>query len=440
MLLTFVQEILSEANYDVTVAATAKEGLHAAREQRPDLILLDYLLPDFRGDEVSRQLHEDEDTTNIPVLYMSGFGADLASAQAQHPNVLAILNKPFSSDILLKAVEQHLGKPPGSAASDFTEEEVTAAIPTEMANVIGPETGERAQGGAEPLWNENAQDEGESIAPAFASSPEGQENGAAPYFAGETSFFPLGRALRIIAREKLTGVLRCSWSKPEIELYAREGKILLVTTRDPDLYCGEAPITLVNVDPESLEKARDVQRRSSAPLFLPLMRDDLILRDPALQLVQHYGQKLFAQLWCAPHVRLAFERRDPLPDFAREIPGEEDVDHWALATLRLIQYPEIADQVECDPSCIPAYTRDGFERVQKLRLSVAEAQFASQFNGNRSIAQIARNLRLDLKFARLTLFRFLALEIVECWPPQSSEKIEPGGLFKRLGRSIGIGE
>jgi hypothetical protein len=45
-----------------------------------------------------------------------------------------------------------------------------------------------------------------------------------------------------------------------------------------------------------------------------------------------------------------------------------------------------------------------------------------------------------LKFAGLTLFRFVELEIVECWPPGASEKAERGGVFKRLGRSIGIGE
>ena len=71
---------------------------------------------------------------------------------------------------------------------------------------------------------------------------------------------------------------------------------------------------------------------------------------------------------------------------------------------------------------------------------MAEAQFASQFNGARSVAQIAKNLRLDLKFARLTLFRFLALEIVECWPASTTSKPERKGVFQRLGRTIGIGE
>ncbi len=152
-----------------------------------------------------------------------------------------------------------------------------------------------------------------------------------------------------------------------------------------------------------------------------------------MQLVQLYGQKLFAQLWCAPRVRFMFEQTTELPDYADEIPADDDVDHWMLGALRFIQHQELGNQANCDPASIPAYTREGFDRVQRLRLTVAEAQFASQFNGARSLAQIAKNLRLDLKFARLTLFRFLALEIVECWPAAAvGAKQEKRGVFGRI--------
>ena len=108
--------------------------------------------------------------------------------------------------------------------------------------------------------------------------------------------------------------------------------------------------------------------------------------------------------------------------------------------MRSIQLQELESTGDFDAGSIPAYTRDGFDRVQGLRLTVAEAQFASQFNGARSIAQIARNLRLDLKFARLTLFRFLALEIVNCWPPVPVSKPEKRGFLQGIGKSIGFGD
>ncbi len=443
MLLTFVQEILAEANYDVVAAATAEEGLQAAADQKPGLILLDYLLPDLRGDEVSRLLHEDEATTNIPVLYMSGFGADLASAQEEFPNVLAILNKPFSSDMLLKAVEQHLPRIPGTEAEAGKEAESISVA--EFSDVIGPESEADTRVGGSPIWSEAST---ASLSRAVNGGSPARHHGpqwdggvtAPPYFVGDTSFFSLIRALRVIEREQLTGVLSFSWAKADVQLYAAEGKVMLVTTRDTNLYCAETPITLVNIEPERLEQARASQTQTGAPMFMVLMRDDLLQREPALQLAQHYGQKLFAQLWCAPRVRFALTSLEPLPDFAREMTGDEDLNQWAVATLRSVQAGDIAEQPEVDLASIPAYTRDGFARVQNLRLTVSEAQFASQFNGNRSLAQIARNLRLDLKSARLGLFRFLALEIVECWPAPTAEDVQRGGVLKRLGRSIGIGE
>ena len=76
------------------------------------------------------------------------------------------------------------------------------------------------------------------------------------YFSGDTSFFSLNGALQAIGKNKLTGTLRALWNHETVELAARNGEIILVTTRDPQLYCPEAPITLVNVDAEQIEQAR----------------------------------------------------------------------------------------------------------------------------------------------------------------------------------------
>ena len=435
MMLKFVQEILADANYEVVTAGTAQEGLQATRQQKPDLILLDYLLPDLRGDELSKRLSADVSTADVPVVFMSGFGGDLENAQDRSENVLGILNKPFTTDTLLKTVEENLLKVPG-------EEGAEPAVHSEFTSEVGPESEEAPAVESSPLWNEpepalSQADEQSSFGnPEFAqeSQPALFEPsfGGNVYFSGETPFFSFSRALRVIGQENLTGTLRSAGARDNVDLYARQGKVVLVTTRDGEAYCAEAPVTLVNIDSERVREARETQSQTGCPLFITLAREDLILRDPTLQLVQHYGQKLFAQQWSALRVRFAFEQNTELPDFTRDIPADDDIEHWMLSTLRFVQAQDVAEKANYDPESTPAYTRDGFERVQKLRLTASEAQFASQFNGARSIAQIARNLRLDLRFARLTLFRFVELDIVECWPPAASEKAERGGLFKRL--------
>ena len=440
MMLKFVQEILAEANYEVVTAGTAQEALQASREQKPDLILLDYLLPDLRGDELSKRLSADELTADVPVVFMSGFGADLENTQDRSENVLGILNKPFTTDSLLKAVEENLSRIPSVEAAE-------PAVHSEFTSEVGPEHEEAPAVESSPPWNEpepallQADEQSNFGGPEFApqSEPALFESGLAGnvYFSGETPFFSFSRALRVIGQENLTGTLHSAGARDHVDLYAREGKVVLVTTRDGEAYCAEAPVTLVNIDSERVREARETQSQTGCPLFITLAREGLMLRDPALQLLQHYGQKLFAQQWSAPRVRFAFEQTTDLPDFTSEIPADDDVEHWMLSTLRFVQAQDVAEKANYDSESIPAFTRDGFDRVQKLRFTVAEAQFASQFNGARSIAQIARNLRLDLRFACLTLFRFVELDIVECWPPPASEKTERGGLFKRLLGRIG---
>jgi DNA-binding response OmpR family regulator len=518
MLLSFVKEILAEANYQVVTAATAEEGLVSAARDVPDLILLDYVLPDMKGDEVSRHLSRKPATANVRIVYMSGFGADLKPDQTNNANVIGSLNKPFTSDLLLKTVEKYMPKESSEPQSKAEESEQTSStaepawaspesLPTEPAwpepqsaaveqawsepepapseEPASTETSQTATEAAETAgiaasagatsdawWSAPisppARPEAKGAAstsafetsaafdapaafqaPAafetpstfeFPSAPQPAEtpmeqplpvNGA--FFSGDTTFFSLNGALHTIGKEKLTGTLRAFWNKETVELLARNGEIILVTTRDPQLYCPEAPITLVNVDAEKTEQARAEQRETGCPVFLTLAREELILNEPAVQLVQHYGQKLFAQLWTASRVRFVFDQSETLPDYCKDVPGEADIDHWVLTTLRCIQFQELGEGADLEAGSVPAYTRDGFKRVQELRLTVAEAQFASQFNGVRSIAQIAKNLRLDFKFARLTLFRFLALEIVECWPAATVAKPEKRGFFKSIG-------
>jgi len=279
-----------------------------------------------------------------------------------------------------------------------------------------------------PDWAETVSEE--SVTEVI---PRKEPGTADVYFCGLTNLLSLNRALRAIAKEKLTGLLRSYWDEEPIDLLARDGEIVLVTTRDPDLYCPDTPDILSGVDVVMVDRARDNQRKDGTPFLLALLREESIARDTGMELIQEYGQKLFSKLWTASRVWIMFEKNADLLSEAGDIPGHPDISEWALETLRLAQNPD--QPASFDPASIPAYTKDGFERVQKLKLNSDEAQFASQFNGARSVQQMAKNLRLDLKSIRQLLFRFLALEIVECWPGSTAAKPEGKSIFQRLGRS-----
>ena len=57
--------------YDVVGALSGESGIERAKEETPDLILLDFMIPDINGVDVARKLFEDDVTKDIPIIFMT---------------------------------------------------------------------------------------------------------------------------------------------------------------------------------------------------------------------------------------------------------------------------------------------------------------------------------------------------------------------------------
>ncbi|PWB39031.1 MAG: response regulator [Parcubacteria group bacterium] len=67
---------LSENGYEVLLAAHGEEGLVLAKGEKPDLIILDMIMPQKNGFEVLAELKKDSNTKNIPVIILSNLGQE----------------------------------------------------------------------------------------------------------------------------------------------------------------------------------------------------------------------------------------------------------------------------------------------------------------------------------------------------------------------------
>lgn len=67
---------LQKAGLETVFALNGKSGIDKAKSERPDLILLDQVLPDISGNEVLRTLKMDSHTQSIPVLMLSNFSQE----------------------------------------------------------------------------------------------------------------------------------------------------------------------------------------------------------------------------------------------------------------------------------------------------------------------------------------------------------------------------
>ncbi|MGZ4983088.1 MAG: response regulator [Chthoniobacterales bacterium] len=114
LLLHFAEDVLvtSHPEWEVTIAASGFDGLKFIAADKPDLLLLDYDLPDLTGADVCEKLLANENTAGIPVVMMSGHVAEMIATAERFENVVATIAKPFLSSSLIELVEQTLRAPP----------------------------------------------------------------------------------------------------------------------------------------------------------------------------------------------------------------------------------------------------------------------------------------------------------------------------------------
>jgi DNA-binding response OmpR family regulator len=112
MLLIFVEDslALADPSLQITTAFTGGEGARRAEVIIPDLVLLDYSLPDLRGDQICERLLQNEATAQIPIVMMSGHVPEMLATAERYPNVVATIAKPFMSEALVQLVNETLAK------------------------------------------------------------------------------------------------------------------------------------------------------------------------------------------------------------------------------------------------------------------------------------------------------------------------------------------
>jgi CheY-like chemotaxis protein len=93
---------------EVAFAATGAEAIALANARPPNVILLDYLLPDLRSSEVCARLQENPATVNIPIVVMSANQRTIMSEFSQFPMVVDFVGKPFTAPVVRERLEAAL--------------------------------------------------------------------------------------------------------------------------------------------------------------------------------------------------------------------------------------------------------------------------------------------------------------------------------------------
>jgi len=392
----FINRCLSRhsSDYVVILAKDGKEGLELAAKEQPDLILLDFVLPDLKGDEVCRRLQACAETAALPVVLMSSSAADITRAQAEFDTVVKVIAKPFTPELLCATVGyvlREIGKRNAVASP-------AVAMPPPPARVVTPVA-------------ESAFDE---VTPVAIETPVPVTG---TQFSGDTGQFSLIAVLLALEQDHHTGVLRVYANSEPIQLYVANGRPVLVTSRDVKGYLRDSTQRYKKEQTKALEACKREQVKSGRPVFLQMSEQRLMSVQEAAEACHEHGLRLFSQIWTAPRARFDFESQTDMPySTADLLPYDGVMSDWAMETLRRAGDEFRSAMAWGEPTGIPAYTRRGYERIQQIPLNDEELAFAALISPTRSLGQIAEALQLDVESAQRILHRFLCLEIFDYWP------------------------
>ncbi|BAU63712.1 MAG: response regulator [Stanieria sp.] len=98
------------ANWTVLTASSGQEGLNVAAQNRPDVILLDLMMPEWDGSYTLKQLKENPDTQSIPVILLTAKVQSPLQESLANLEVAAVFTKPFRPLQLPEQIEQVLAK------------------------------------------------------------------------------------------------------------------------------------------------------------------------------------------------------------------------------------------------------------------------------------------------------------------------------------------
>lgn len=120
-LATLLEYNLNKENFDVSIASDGEEGLLKIKENIPDVVILDWMLPKISGIEICRQIRSMSETRNIPIIMLTARSEEADRIRGLETGADDYLTKPFSTKELIARVKAVLRRiRPGLADDTVT--------------------------------------------------------------------------------------------------------------------------------------------------------------------------------------------------------------------------------------------------------------------------------------------------------------------------------
>ena len=104
----FLKTLLENEGYHVTTANGGSEALESLKKETPDLVLIDYFMPEMNGLELCQRIRNNLHLTDLKLAFITvaNYGKDITPTDLENLNIDYFIKKPFDNNDLLKKVKE----------------------------------------------------------------------------------------------------------------------------------------------------------------------------------------------------------------------------------------------------------------------------------------------------------------------------------------------
>ena len=383
-----VELSLTKAGFHVETARTGEGGIEAAQAHPPDLILLDFLLPDLKGDDVCRAISANMRLEQVPVIVMSAKGEDIGECFAVMTNVKNIISKPFSPEALLAVVGHTLekvGKKPGSPEVKTGSDSSIA-----LAALIPGE----------------AKDE----------SPQRAQLDFAAALAGDLAVVSIADVLLLLQDRGYTGAVNLSHGRARMDIYLGQGRVDFAGAQGvaDEFLLGRFLVSGGHLAQETLAQVIEDRRRDgSTELLGAYLCSRGLLAATGLRkaMAKQTAALVFESLrWGSG--RFSFRPLTELPAQAREAALSLPVDGLILEGLRRVEEWRVIEQEIGDFDMTFVRNEDKLASFGRGQLLREEAAIADLVNGRNTVRDVIQISKMGSYDVTQVLFRLLRSKLI----------------------------
>jgi DNA-binding response OmpR family regulator len=446
-----VQLVLTKAGYHVQTAPDGEDGLTAVRAQRPDLILLDFVMPRMNGYQFCRELTADAKLRDIPVVLMSAKGDQVGERFVKVMGIVDYITKPFSPEAITAVVQHTIGKYGGpghdeenpslvtgedlSATDDADRTQARNAVleqlRTQIRDVVAARVGALfaladVAGGddtkitTDPIAISDAVRtalDDAALAGMLGSIDLGLFGEGLPGLRGDLRVVPLAEVLQLLDVQEQSGVLTVERSGARVDIYFRRGRVDQAMAEGvPDefllgRFVLDAEI-MARDEFESFLETRASHTTGARLIGQQLVRLGHLAETDLRSCLTRQSSELIYEILRWRHGRFRFSAGLELPPPVIDAALGLDVEAVLMEGYRRVDEWHLIERAIDNFDVVFLRNEDSVAQMGRGRLTREELAVLELVNGKNSVKDIVRKSRMGSFEVSKMLYRLLSIKLV----------------------------